>query len=532
VGKPTGWHKGLKVTSDARGLVSHAPLALARLMADICGLTCGIGRLFTGGRIDKLDRGVALIEAAVAIVGGATRLCDPERMLARHGEVFGRPASDTTLWRALGEAADDTLQGLIGGARACARRKVWDWLAARPGGFPWARAGGKTLTGWLVVDVDATLVEAHSDKEGAAGTFKRGYGHHPLCAWLANTCENLAALLRPGNAGSNNAADHKIVLNAAFAQLPRAQGLMRRLVRIDGAGTTHETIEHLASLATARTQVFFTCGWAITPVDEKAIAALPAGAWDAYIEQDGTVRMVLGPDGRRVQYGGVAELTGLDERVGLWPAGTRLIARRVPITARDKELTDFEKKTGWRYHITATNIGDRGLVGVPGSGHAQWIDALHRQHAIVEDRVRTTKACGLERLPSTLFTVNTGWLTAIGIGVDLDTWCRLLGFCGTDLEHAEAADHAPTRLGRLRQTRPPRPPAVPALGTHRPRLRAHHPSLGPHLRPRPHLASYLLSYPCDVETPDPTRPVEAGRPQRPAVYRPTPSLIRPGTRHY
>ena len=96
----------------------------------------------------------------------------------------------------------------------------------------------------LVIDLDATLVTAHSEKELAAGTFKRGYGFHPLCAFLdhgaAGTGEPLAIMLRPGNAGSNTAADHIAVVQAALAQLPdyrgRRRGSKKTLVRTDGAG--------------------------------------------------------------------------------------------------------------------------------------------------------------------------------------------------------------------------------------------------------------------------------------------------------
>ncbi len=63
-----------------------------------------------------------------------------------------------------------------------------------------------------MIDLDATLVTAHSEKEAAAPTYKRGFGFHPLLAYAdhgdGGTGEPVAALLRPGNAGSNTAADH------------------------------------------------------------------------------------------------------------------------------------------------------------------------------------------------------------------------------------------------------------------------------------------------------------------------------------
>ncbi len=119
-----------------------------------------------------------------------------------------------------------------------------------PAGFPWLVIAGKTLAGWLVIDMDATLVTASSDKEGAAPTWKKGYGFHPLGAWCANTRECLAMLLRPGNAGSNTFTDHKEVLAAAIRQVP-ARFRRKILVRVDGAGASHELVKHLLSLSSA-----------------------------------------------------------------------------------------------------------------------------------------------------------------------------------------------------------------------------------------------------------------------------------------
>jgi pyridoxal biosynthesis lyase PdxS len=123
------------------------------------------------------------------------------------------------------------------------------------------------------------------DKECAAPTFKRGYGFHPLGAWLANTGESLAMLLRPGNAGSNTVADHLTVLQAAITQIPAGRR-SKLLVRVDGAGATHDLIKHLQPLSARRRIVLFACGWMITAADEAAIAMLPAPAWTAAVDQD------------------------------------------------------------------------------------------------------------------------------------------------------------------------------------------------------------------------------------------------------
>lgn len=160
--------------------------------------------------------------------------------------------------------------------------------------------------------------------------------------------------------------------------------------------------------------VRYTVGWTITEDDENAIAKLPESAWETSLHQDGSLQ-----EGYFV-----AELTGLNTREG-WPEGMRLIVRRVRPTRRHlKKLTAFEKKTGWRYCITATNI--RHMWGIAGSGHSQFLDVLHRSHAGVEDRVRTNKATGLDNLPSASWEVNRGWMLTANLASDLDAWVRLL----------------------------------------------------------------------------------------------------------
>ncbi|MEO3807352.1 transposase [Nonomuraea sp. B1E8] len=198
----------------------------------------------------------------------------------------------------------------------------------------------------------------------------------------------------------------------------------------------------MQGLNTTRRTVRFTVGWKITDVDEAAIARLPADAWQSAVRQDGKVH----------PHAQVAELTGLDERAAAW--GIRLLVRRVKPSARDaRQLTDLEKTTGWKYAIIATNLGPRGLRGVPGSHHVRFIDAVHRDHAEVEDRVRTNKAMGLRNLPSKTWNVNVGWVLAANLAADLDAWTRLLGL-HDDAELARAEPqtlryclwHLPARL--------------------------------------------------------------------------------------
>jgi Transposase DDE domain group 1 len=223
----------------------------------------------------------------VAIALGATSMTDIT-LLAQHAPVLGAEPSDTTVRRTL-ELADLRTLDKVARVRAAVRTHVWSLIAATPAGFPWLSVAGKLLAGWLVIDLDGTLITAHSEKQGAAPTFKKGYGFHPLGAWLANTAESLAMLLRPGNAGSNTFTDHAAVLGAAIRQIP-SRMRSRLLVRVDGAGASHELITHLLSLSSRRRTVLFTCGWMITQADEQAIWLLPATAWQAAVDQDGAVQ--------------------------------------------------------------------------------------------------------------------------------------------------------------------------------------------------------------------------------------------------
>lgn len=425
--KDTPWDKNLLVTSDDEGLVGHAGAVLLRELADRCGLTAALGvALRRAGKFPQFDRGVALAGTAIAIVLGATSMRDI--VLPGHlAPVFGPPPSDTTVRRTL-ELAGAGMLRKVAKARAKIRAHVWQLIAATATGFPWLAIAGKTLAGWLVIDMDATLITAHSDKEGAAPTFKKGFGFHPLAAWCANTGESLAMLLRPGNAGSNTVTDHLQVLRDALAQIPAGRG-GRLLIRVDGAGATHDLVKHLLTLTTRRRTVLFTCGWMITAADEAAIAKLPADAWKPGIAQDGTVQ----------ENCHAAEITHLTSRAEGWPPGLRWIVRRTrPSRRQVKNLTAYEKKTGWRYSVIVTNIPDTGIPGVAGSHHPQFTDVLHREHAVVEDQVRVNKAMGLRNLPSKTWAVNRGWVLAANIAADLHAWCRLLGlYDQDDLKDAE-----------------------------------------------------------------------------------------------
>ena len=195
----------MKVTTDGEGLVSHSGTALLAELADRSGLTSGLSVAMgdCGISWNTHDPGIVLTHLAVAIADGAD--CLSQLAVLRDSEaLFGPVASHATAWRAVQAVASVELRG-IDAARASARAAVW-------------AAGGAPCS--VTLDFDATLVDAHSDKQDATPTYKRGFGFHPLGVWCDETNEALAAMLRPGNAGANTAADHVKMLDAALAQLP------------------------------------------------------------------------------------------------------------------------------------------------------------------------------------------------------------------------------------------------------------------------------------------------------------------------
>nr|MDQ2710446.1 IS1380 family transposase [Actinomycetota bacterium] len=258
------------------------------------------------------------------------------------------------------------------------------------------------------LDADATLVTTHSEKERAAVTFKKGFGYHPLGVWCENTQESLALMLRPGNAGSNTAADHIAVLTAAIAQVPPAHR-RKLLIRADGAGASHELLDWITTLDAKRGRsVQYSVGYAVTDKVRDAIARVPKTAWKPAITAQGEPR----------EHGDVVEITGMLNLTS-WPAGMRVLIRREhphPGAA----LSLFEDADGWRYQAVATN------TPVAHGGQVAFLEARHRAHARVETRIRHAKDTGIGRFPSREYDINVAWTLAASIAADLIAWLRLL----------------------------------------------------------------------------------------------------------
>ncbi len=409
------------IQAGGHGVVSHAGSAATRMLADRTGLTGGLSwALARRGFTPQHDRGRVFSDLAVAIADGATAISDIDT-LRHQEELLGPVASDTTAWRALA-GCDSAALARIGKARARTRRHVWDLIAGRHGQIPPARAAGRDPGEVIVIRLDATIVIAHSDKEQARGTFKGTWGFHPLTAWRDNTGESLAVELRPGNAGSNTAADHIALVDAAIAQIP-ARYRRRMLFTCDGAGATHALVNHISKLSTRRGyQVHYPIGLDFGERIRDVLPKLPESAWVPALDADGKAR----------EDAQVAELTGLlrhsagGDRFAKWPPDMRILVRREN-PHPGAQLSLFEQHEGKRYQVTGTST--------PG-GQAQFLEARHRTQARVEDRIRCAKATGLRHLPSRNYQVNTAWCQAASIACDLLAWLRLLALDG-DLAKAE-----------------------------------------------------------------------------------------------
>jgi hypothetical protein len=388
----------VEVTADGEGLVSHAGAALLVELADRVGVTAGLSDALatTRERRSAHDPGRVLRDVAVMLADGGDCVTD---MAAYEGQerLFGAMASETTTHRVL-KSIDEQLLDRVRAARAAARARVWD-AGARPDS--------------ITLDVDATLVSAHSEKELAAGNYKHGYGFHPICCYLDETGEALAAILRPGNAGSNTAADHFQLLGLALDQLP-AEDLDRDiLVRADIGGATHAFIADCRDAG-----IRFSVGYELSETVRTAILELPETAWIRAIDGDGEVR-----DGAWV-----AELTDhLD--LSAWPEGARLICRRErPHPGAQFQIFD---EHGYRHTCFLTDQEGEDIAA---------LELRHRRRARVEDSIRAGKEVGMRNLPHHAFEHNQTWLELSLIAQDLLCWTRLLCLDG------ELAKAEPKRL--------------------------------------------------------------------------------------
>jgi hypothetical protein len=390
----------VEVTPDGHGLVSHAGAWLLARVADRTGLTRALSRELgpLKERASGHDIGRVVRDLAVMLANGGDCVADMGGVRDQ-AALFGPVASDSTAFRVIDRIASDPA-GLerLRAAHARARERVWE-LAGAP----------QKLT----IDLDATLIGAHSDKEGAAGTFKGGFGFHPMLAYADETGEALAGELRPGNAGANTAVDQIAVLEQALEQIPTSHVEDIELVlRADSAGATHELLDFCR-----QARVRFSVGYDLTEPVRDAIDGMAATAWVAALDQDGQER----PNGH------VAEITDALDLSG-WPEGSRVLVRRE--RAHPGAQLTFTDRDGHRFQAILTD--QPGAIAV--------IERDHRARARVEDHIRNDKDTGLRNLPFRDFEHNRVWLQIARLAHDLIAWMQTLLLTG------EGARCEPKRL--------------------------------------------------------------------------------------
>jgi hypothetical protein len=398
-------------------LISSSGALLLQETSRASGLGRGLSRALAPWRPVRAshDPGKVLLDVALAVALGGDCLADVAAVRAQP-QVFGTVASDPTLSRVFAALAVDVDDAVAAIRDARARARAATWARRRPlAGTPGKRAGGQ-----VVLDIDATLVTAHSDKEGAEPTFKKGFGFAPMCAFVDHgehgTGETLVVDLRPGKASPWNSADHIATLHAALAQLPEHER-SQVLVRADTGACSKAFLHQITDAG-----LEYSIGFPGREGVQAAIEAIPEQAWRAAVDSDGEPR-----DGAQV-----AELTAWmpvpmkptrsPARFGPqeWPTGMRIIARRErPHPGAQLRLTDHN---GWRITCFATNT--------PKS--AGWrladLEVRHRQRARCEDRIRCLKDTGLRNLPFHDYAKNRIWVEVVAMAADLLTWMQTLAF--------------------------------------------------------------------------------------------------------
>lgn len=390
-------------------MVGQAGGLLLTRTAVVSGLTQGLSTALTPWRkpFATHDPGKIISDLAITLALGGDCLADAA-LVRSEPAVYGKVASDPTISRLISTLAADAPKVLkaINAARAEARTRVWRLAGDQ------APDHAASVKQPLIVDVDATLVTAHSDKENAKPTFKKGYGFHPLCAFVDHgqdgTGEPLAILLRAGNAGSNTATDHITVLRQAFAQLPGLPNHRpgkRVLVRVDGAGYSHKLLEWLTGQ-----RVQYSVGFTLPTDAATLIEKIPTTVWTPAYDADRKPR-----DGAWV-----AELTGLLDLKG-WPAGMRVIIRKErPHPGAQLTITDVD---GHRITAFATNTT---------RGQLADLELRHRRRARCEDRIRLAKDTGLTNLPLYSFAQNQIWCAIVALACELTAWLQLLALADAD----------------------------------------------------------------------------------------------------
>ena len=405
------------VRGDGRGLVSRAGTGLVVGVAQHLDVERALRRACEGVRPRALHHpGTVLGDVAVMLADGGTRLRHVE-VLRGQQRLFGTVASASTVTRTIAALADDVDVSVaaLDVARAQVRAAAWS-AGAEPACITAVRKN-QGQAGPVCVDIDATLVTAHSDDKDRAGkTYKRTWGFHPMTAWLDRgdgTGEALAAELRPGNAGANNTKDQITIVDRALAQLPSLPDGTRLLMRGDTAAAVHGLTGHCRNL-----EIEFSVGWAFKDATRQIVHHLHTADQDVWVparRQNGTVRTGAA----------VTEITGHDDlNLSGWPDGSRVIVRREPLHPGAQQT--FDDVDGFRFTAFLTDQT---------AGDIAALDVIHRAHARVEDRIRCAKNTGLQAMPCDTFDRNQIYTQIVMLAADLLTFTQRLTLTG---QHAIA----------------------------------------------------------------------------------------------
>jgi hypothetical protein len=388
------------VTGDGVGLCSRAGLVLLAELAETVGLAAGLRQATRGLPWRRHHPGRTLGLVVLALADGARNVSDVDAVIGQE-HLFGPGPSRPSSWRTFDRLGPAELRG-IATAEAKARQFVWDHDSA----------GQRSE---LDIDLDATMVTTRADKQDAAPTWKRTYGHHPLLAIDAERGEVLAVLMRPGNAGSNTAVDHVTVLRDAIAVLPereraghqpgdnQAEVQVSVRVRCDAGGTTHWLAEECR-----HRNIGYSLGYAIDGRVRDALLLVQEEDWQPAVE----------PDGSRRENGSVYDLTRL-VNLTAWPTGTRLIVRRER-PHPGAQLSLFDDIDGWRHTAFITDT----------AGDPAALEARQRRRGRAEGVIRDLKACGLANLPFDCIVNNTAWARLAAVALNLLSWTRHLTLTG------------------------------------------------------------------------------------------------------
>jgi Transposase DDE domain group 1 len=417
----------LKVEMGGEGVVAHVGLHALGRFADRLGVADLLSARIPvmSERLPVHDRGKVLTQAMLMMAGGGEACSDIEKLRAQP-VLFGEVPSDSTLYRTFFQLDAATVGGLWE-AMAAARAEVWSRSAATVG------------TGRVVLDIDSSLHEIHSEnKEMTGPTYKGGFGFHPLYCFADVTGECLAVRLRPGNAGANTVVDQVGVLDAAIVGLPAdiAAGhrvgddpaLVRRDVQVRGDSAAGRTF----ALACQARNV----GFAVVARSHEQIhaaisrVAYDSAAWQPAVRQNGDPR----------KGAAVVEVTDLVDLSG-GPPGTRLIIRREPLhPGAQQSLFPSECYRYWGHYTDS-------------DGDPVELDRHMRAHAHVEDNIRRLKDSAAARFPFCDFDANSAWLAVVCMADSLIRWFQKLCLSGP-LAVAEPKTlrwslwHTPARIGR------------------------------------------------------------------------------------